>query len=280
MPRFAAEVDIRVRQLRIFLAEVVSVVEARGFAAQLPHGRCEKVRFLAAPTPSEKDGEEATAEAEQLPRQLLESGCEEMSTLRFLELRSGATAGLVAKQEGVQYEIRNLTEADYGVWRESFCWFQQQQFDLLGMPCPKLTDEDLRLMFGEILADGPAICAVDGEEPLGFAMVSIRRGYPPQADGEQRVAFLSEFWVMPRAHRQGVGKALVHATNEAVREYNCSRTVFFCIARNSNALSFYTAVGATILPHVCFQLSGDALRAWGAGEQLEAVFDDRPGTSE
>merc|ERR1712008_544235 len=126
-------------------------------------------------------------------------------------------------------EVRALTSQDFGDWQESFLWFQQDQLGKLGLDMPKFDNDDLARLFEEVLQDGPALCAKEGDKMLGVAAAAAR------PDGS---CYLSELWVIPAAQRRGVGQALLQAVVAAVEELGCSHMMLCCIASNLGALSF------------------------------------------
>lgn len=144
-------------------------------------------------------------------------------------------------------DVRDLVPEDYIAWKDCFLWFQSHQYDMLGFDPPPFGEETLRSLFEDVLVDGLAVCAVGKEDDLlGISHVALR----PSA------SFLSEFWVMPGVHRSGVGQAMLRAVFLALEAEGHERLKFNCITRNLEAMSFYQAMGATVLPHDCFQLSG------------------------
>jgi aminoglycoside 6'-N-acetyltransferase I len=85
------------------------------------------------------------------------------------------------------------------------------------------------------------IARSDDQRALGFVELSIR----PYAEGcrTDRVAFLEGWFVRPDARRQGVGRALMAASEEWARSQGCSEFASDAEADNEASLAAHLALG-------------------------------------
>lgn len=97
-------------------------------------------------------------------------------------------------------------------------------------------EEIARLFAGRLYRDPFAVLIAENDEGriLGFAELSIR----PYAEGcrTNRVSYLEGWYVRPEARKQGIGKALVEASESWGRDQGC--TEFASDADPENDISF------------------------------------------
>jgi len=117
----------------------------------------------------------------------------------------------------------------------------------------------------ELAASRPVIeasIAWEGSDAVGFALYfhnfSTFLG--------RRGLYLEDLYVVPRARRRGVGRALiVHLASIAV-ERGCGRFEWAVLDWNQHAIDFYRSIGAELLTdwRIC-RVTGDALSRLGQG---------------
>jgi aminoglycoside 6'-N-acetyltransferase I len=85
------------------------------------------------------------------------------------------------------------------------------------------------------------LVAVNESDVVGFAELSIRA----YAEGcvTDRVAFLEGWYVMPRARREGVGRALVMAAEEWGRAQGCTEFGSDALLENKASAAAHEALG-------------------------------------
>lgn len=98
-------------------------------------------------------------------------------------------------------------------------------------------EEWLEFWRGEItispskIVSAEAYCAMREGGIVGFYVLCDRR----------RIVELEHFWVIPKCHGQGIGRALFAHAVERAREYGFAR---FVITSDPNAAEFYVKMGA------------------------------------
>ena len=78
--------------------------------------------------------------------------------------------------------------------------------------------------------------------------------------------YLEDLYVRPAHRGSGLGKALLEHLGRLAAERGCGRFEWSVLDWNANAISFYEAVGATVLPdwRIC-RITGDRLARFAAG---------------
>lgn len=107
-----------------------------------------------------------------------------------------------------------------------------------------------------------ALIAWEGSDAVGFALYF----YNFSTFLGRRGLYLEDLYVVPRARRRGVGKALiVHLASIAV-ERGCGRFEWAVLDWNQHAIDFYRSIGAELLTdwRIC-RVTGDALSRLGQG---------------
>jgi aminoglycoside 6'-N-acetyltransferase I len=102
--------------------------------------------------------------------------------------------------------------------------------------------EILRFFAGEAGQPLTVLLAEDGAGcPVGFAELSIRA----YAEGcrSDRVAYLEGWFVVPKARRQGVGRALMDAAQEWARSQGCREFASDAEADNEVSATAHRALG-------------------------------------
>ncbi len=118
-------------------------------------------------------------------------------------------------------------------------------------------EEEMRQFFAGEFPRGPwavLLAHEEGGRPLGFAELGIR----PYAEGcaTTRVAYLEGWFVVPAARGQGVGAALLRASEEWGRTQGCSEFASDAEADNELSAAAHKALGFEDLGLVrCFRKS-------------------------
>jgi len=97
-----------------------------------------------------------------------------------------------------------------------------------------------------------ALLAVDGDEVVGFAELSIR----PCAEGctTTNVAYLEGWYVRPEWRKAGIGRALVAASEEWAREQGCTEFASDTRFGNDTSIQAHRACGFSEVADVkCFR---------------------------
>jgi aminoglycoside 6'-N-acetyltransferase I len=84
--------------------------------------------------------------------------------------------------------------------------------------------------------------AIDGDETIGFAEVSLRRDYVNGCETSP-VAFLEGIYVRPGHRRQGVARELVAAAEQWARERGCGEFASDALLDNDASHRFHAAAG-------------------------------------
>ncbi|HEY2054740.1 MAG TPA: GNAT family N-acetyltransferase [Solirubrobacterales bacterium] len=106
---------------------------------------------------------------------------------------------------GAAGPVRHATDADMAAAGRLLHDFNRE-FDEPTLPPEFLADRLRRLVAG-----GDTMVLLAGEEPLGVAVLRLR----PAIWSAGLECYLAELYVVPRARRRGIGRALMHA---AIRE--------------------------------------------------------------
>jgi GNAT superfamily N-acetyltransferase len=89
--------------------------------------------------------------------------------------------------------------------------------------------------------DGPVVLVADsGDRLVGFSTVAIPARDP---DEEDDVAEIPAIYVAPQAWGRGVGRALIGASIDAMRDAGCREAILWAVAGNDRAAAFYVAGG-------------------------------------
>jgi GNAT superfamily N-acetyltransferase len=94
------------------------------------------------------------------------------------------------------------------------------------------------------LIDDPAVSmltAEDGGELLGFSACGESR----DDDADRSVGEVRSFFVAAERWRQGVGRALIAAVLDSLRDRGCTEATLWSFAANEPANAFYESVGFT-----------------------------------
>lgn len=86
------------------------------------------------------------------------------------------------------------------------------------------------------------LVAIDGDEVIGFAEVSLRTDYVNGCQSSP-VAFLEGIYVRPGHRRQGIGRALVAAAGQWGREQGCSELASDALLANEASQRFHGSAG-------------------------------------
>lgn len=106
------------------------------------------------------------------------------------------------------------------------------------------------------------LIAWNGVEPAGFAL--FFHNYSTFLG--RRGIWLEDLFVQPTYRRQGCAQALLRAVAALAVERNCGRFEWSVLDWNANAIDFYRALGATVLPDWrIVRVVGPALAALAAG---------------
>jgi GNAT superfamily N-acetyltransferase len=129
------------------------------------------------------------------------------------------------------------------------------------------TEQQLREELGASRPVIEALIAWEGSDAVGFALYfhnfSTFLG--------RRGLYLEDLYVVPRARRHGVGRALiVHLASIAV-ERGCGRFEWAVLDWNQHAIDFYRSIGAELLTdwRIC-RVTGDALSRLGSGTPVDS----------
>ncbi|BCL75542.1 N-acetyltransferase [Jeongeupia sp. HS-3] len=111
----------------------------------------------------------------------------------------------------------------------------------------------------DLFGDHPACECIVGEiggETVSFAL--FFHNYSTFL--ARRGLYLEDLYVRPAARGQGYAKAMMVHLARLARERDCGRFEWSVLDWNANAISFYEAIGATVLPdwRVC-RVTGAAL---------------------
>jgi aminoglycoside 6'-N-acetyltransferase I len=102
-------------------------------------------------------------------------------------------------------------------------------------------DEINRFFAGQLSDPLHTLLALDGNRPLGFAELSIRR-YAEDCVTD-RVAYLEGWYVEPDARRRGVGKALVRAAEDWAKAQGCAEFASDALIDNQVSAAAHRALG-------------------------------------
>jgi ribosomal protein S18 acetylase RimI-like enzyme len=100
-----------------------------------------------------------------------------------------------------------------------------------------------------LLADehlGLALVAEDDAGLIGYGVATF--GYDLEFGG--RDAFVTELFVDPRARRRGLGRAMLHATLDALREAGARAAHLMVRPENTRARALYEQAGFAPSPRV------------------------------
>lgn len=118
---------------------------------------------------------------------------------------------------------------------------------LTGLGPQKTPDESWQVrrgLYEEWLAEPDAFVFVAeaGGEPVGYALVHMRAPEETWATGD-RIGELESLAVLPDYRSQGVGRALVDAMFERLRELGVTHWGVGVISTNADAIRFYERLG-------------------------------------
>jgi GNAT superfamily N-acetyltransferase len=109
--------------------------------------------------------------------------------------------------------------------------------------CVGTADELQAALFGEPAAAEVLIGRVAGQ-PAGFALF-----FPTFSTFlARRGLWLEDLFVYPDYRGRGLGKALLRAVAAIARDRRCGRFEWSVLDWNEPAISFYAALGATVMP--------------------------------
>lgn len=102
-------------------------------------------------------------------------------------------------------------------------------------------DEINRFFAGQLSDPLHTLLALDGNRPLGFAELSIRR-YAEDCVTD-RVAYLEGWYVEPDARRRGIGEALVRAAEDWAKARGCAEFASDALIDNQVSAAAHRALG-------------------------------------
>ena len=108
-------------------------------------------------------------------------------------------------------------------------------------PADVMTDEIDRMLAAPD-ADRSAWLALDENGPVGFAEASLRRDYVNGCETSP-VAFLEGIYVVPRARRQGAGRALDATVGAWAIARGCCEYASDALLDNRDSHAFHAALG-------------------------------------
>ena len=124
------------------------------------------------------------------------------------------------------------------------------------------TEADLREALQGPHPAAEVLVAWKGEDPAGFAL--FFHHYSTFVG--RRGIWLEDLFVRPFHRRQGCARALLRAVAALAVERNCGRFEWSVLDWNADAIEFYRALGASVLPDWrIVRVVGPALAALAAG---------------
>ena len=116
-----------------------------------------------------------------------------------------------------------------------------------------------------------------GERPAAEAIIAREGGQTGEAAGfalffhtfstflARRGLWLEDLFVDPRFRGRGLGRALISRVGAIARERGCGRFEWAVLDWNADAISFYQALGATLMPEWRLaRVTGAALQRFGS----------------
>ena len=139
------------------------------------------------------------------------------------------------------------------------------QFERLSQLCIATEDDLLRELFSAKPA-AEVILAWEGDQAAGFALFfhnfSTFLG--------RRGLYLEDLFIRPVFRRRGYGRALLVYLARLAVERGCGRFEWAVLDWNAEAIGFYRALGATVLPDWRItRVTGSALAALAAQTMLQ-----------
>ena len=129
------------------------------------------------------------------------------------------------------------------------------------------TEQQLREELGASRPVIEALIAWEGSDAVGFALYfhnfSTFLG--------RRGLYLEDLYVVPRARRHGVGRALIVRLASIAVERGCGRFEWAVLDWNQHAIDFYRSIGAELLNdwRIC-RVTGEALSRLGNGTPVDS----------
>lgn len=129
------------------------------------------------------------------------------------------------------------------------------------------TEQELREELGASRPVIEALIAWEGSDAVGFALYfhnfSTFLG--------RRGLYLEDLYVVPRARRHGVGRALIVRLASIAVERGCGRFEWAVLDWNQHAIDFYRSIGAELLNdwRIC-RVTGEALSRLGNGTPVDS----------
>jgi GNAT superfamily N-acetyltransferase len=94
-----------------------------------------------------------------------------------------------------------------------------------------------------LLADPDAALFLWDEEGRSLGLCVVRMGRAPEVAVERERAEISDLWVEPAARRAGVGRTLVEAALDWIRERDVPRVTVRVLRANQDGQAFWRALG-------------------------------------
>ncbi|MBT2187616.1 aminoglycoside 6'-N-acetyltransferase [Sphingobium nicotianae] len=111
---------------------------------------------------------------------------------------------------------------------------------------PDSSIDELTILAPDMIGAEPSylvlIACADGDEPIGFAEVTLRRDYVNGCDGSP-VAFLEGIYVAPGHRRQGVARALVEEAKRWGGARGAAELASDALLDNLSSHAFHSAIG-------------------------------------
>lgn len=105
------------------------------------------------------------------------------------------------------------------------------------------TIEELKHDFENYINDGGAVfLAWHNDEAIGFAQCGLRHDYVEGTESSP-VGYLEGVFVIEKARRQGVAKALLSACQNYAKEQGCTEFASDCELNNEESLQFHLRMG-------------------------------------
>jgi len=132
-------------------------------------------------------------------------------------------------------EIRRADETDAATVAQLLHAFNSE-YDDYTPGVPALTER-----LGELLADEAIVALLAGEPVTGFALIRLRPSLWVKAED----AYLEELYVVPDQRRQGIGRALLNAAIDFVREAGANHFELTTGETDKEARALYESRGLT-----------------------------------
>ena len=148
-----------------------------------------------------------------------------------------ADTATVRIRRATSEDARAVAEVHVGSWRHAYRGMLPDAY------LDRLSIDDREAMWRDALADDPTdvFVAEDGERVVGFASLGPSR----DADASEDVGEILTIYVEPSAMGAGVGRELLRATIQALRDRTYRRATLWVLEANERARRFYEKAGWT-----------------------------------